>query len=117
VDEKYSSADTIICPAKEDGFQETFIGENCWYKIRLQKKRIPYIKYLAIYRVRPISAITHYAKVERIALYKNTGKYIVFFKGSPRKIGPIPTTGGHGPQGPFFSNLSKLKAARSLSDL
>ena len=24
--------DTIIVPAHEDGFQETFIGENCWYK-------------------------------------------------------------------------------------
>ncbi len=27
--------DTIVVPAREEGFKETFLGENCWYAIRM----------------------------------------------------------------------------------
>jgi hypothetical protein len=28
-------SDTIIVPAREDGFSELFLGENRWYAIRI----------------------------------------------------------------------------------
>ena len=69
--------DTIVVPAQEDGFQETFIGENCWYQIRISAAMINKIKYIAAYQVAPISAITYLAEVDRIEKYKETDKYIV----------------------------------------
>jgi hypothetical protein len=41
--------DTIVCPAHEDGFKETFLGENCWYAIRISRNVIPRLRYIAIY--------------------------------------------------------------------
>ena len=116
-EKRQKAQDTIICPAREEGFKETFIGQNCWYAIRLNPKRIPFLKYIAAYRIRPISAITHYARVDRIEPYNQTGKYIVYFTAKARNIGPIPLKDGKGPQGPMFSNWEKLKAAKSLADI
>ena len=39
-----SEIDTIVVPAREDGFKEVFIDENCWYVIRLNSSMIPKIK-------------------------------------------------------------------------
>ncbi|MEN3373601.1 hypothetical protein [Dechloromonas sp. ZS-1] len=77
-------------PAQEDGFNEVFLGEDCWYAIRIQAKYIPQIKYIAGYVTAPTSAITHIAEVATITSYEGTGKYIVKFKGPAEKIGPIP---------------------------
>lgn len=82
--------DTIIVPAMEEGFNETFIGENCWYAIRISAPMINRIKYIAAYQVYPVSAITYYALVDRIEKYKDTGKYILYFKDKPKKIEKIP---------------------------
>ena len=82
--------DTIIVPAMEEGFNETFIGENCWYAIRISAPMISRIKYIAAYQVYPVSAITYYALVDRIEKYKDTGKYILYFKDKPKKIEKIP---------------------------
>ena len=39
--------DTIVVPANENGFEETFIGENCWYSIRISASMLENIKYIA----------------------------------------------------------------------
>lgn len=44
------SVDTIVVPAQEEGFIETFIGENRWYSIRINSLMIPKIKYIAAYQ-------------------------------------------------------------------
>ena len=44
-----NEVDTIIVPAYEDGFLETFIGENCWYAVRISAQMIGSIKYIAAY--------------------------------------------------------------------
>ena len=72
--------DTIIVPAREDGFRDVFIGENSWYAIRIAGGRIDDIKYIAAYQVAPVSAITHYAEVDKIESYGESGKYKVFSK-------------------------------------
>ena len=114
---RFASDNVIVCPAKEDGFRETFLGENCWYAIRISPKRIMHVKYIAIYRTRPVSAITHYARVASIKPYKNTGKYIVHLATKPRKIGPIPLKKGSAPQGPAFTTWEKLKKVRSIGEV
>src|ERR1035441_10266436 len=30
-----SDLDTVVVPAHEDGFEETFLGENRWYAVRI----------------------------------------------------------------------------------
>jgi hypothetical protein len=40
--------DTIIVPAKEEGFKKVFLGESAWYAIRISAGKIPKIKYRRI---------------------------------------------------------------------
>ncbi|WP_069130092.1 hypothetical protein [Rhodohalobacter halophilus] len=75
-----SEIDTIVVPARKDGFEETFIGENCWHHIRLNSSMIPKIKYVAAYQTAPISAITHMAEVKSIEQWQDTNKYILYFQ-------------------------------------
>ena len=42
---KVGLKDTIIVPAQEEGFNEVFIGENCWYAIRIGGGKLKDIKY------------------------------------------------------------------------
>ncbi len=84
-----SEIDTAVVPARDEGFEETFLGEDCWYKVRLNASMIPKIKYCAAYRVRPISAITHIAPVSRIEPYKDTNKYILYFSEPAKEVEPI----------------------------
>lgn len=83
------AVDTIVVPAQEDGFRETFLGENRWYQIRINAIMISHIKYLAVYQVAPISAITYFAEVESIEPWQDGNKYVVNFKNNPQTIGPI----------------------------
>jgi hypothetical protein len=111
--------DLLICPAREDGFQRTVLRENRWYAIRIDPKKIPQIRRVAFYRTRPLSAITHWATIASIKPYKSTRKYVVNFKGKARKLSHPVRLGNRrvGPQGPFFSRVKVLKAARTLADL
>ena len=72
--------DLFFCPAKNQGFEEVFLGKNQWYSVRIASWRIPQIKYISCYRGAPYSAITHYAKVKEIKPYGD-GKYIIYFDG------------------------------------
>ena len=85
---------TIVVPANEEGFKEVFLEKNQWYAIRISSSMIDRIKYIAGYQTAPISAITYYAEVSKIEKYKDTGKYIVYFKDPAKKIGPIKLTTG-----------------------
>jgi predicted DNA binding CopG/RHH family protein len=111
---------TIVVPANEEGFKEVFLGKNQWYEIRISSSMIERIKYIAGYQTTPISAITHYAEVSKIEKYKDTGKYIVYFKEPAKNIGPIKLiTGksGTAPQGPRYTTYEKLIKAKKLEDI
>jgi len=117
--EDISDLNTIIVPAREDGFKEVFIGEDCWYSIRINKTMIPKIKYIAVYQVAPISAITHIAEVESIEQYKHTNKYIITFKEPAKKI-KIVKLGKNkrkAPQSPRYCSYDNLLQVDSLDDL
>src|SRR5690606_26378504 len=60
---------TIIVPAQREGFERVFLGQVCWYAIRISGGMLSKIKYIAAYQTQPISAITHYAPVSRIEPY------------------------------------------------
>lgn len=111
--------DTIVVPAQEDGFQETFIGENCWYAVRIHSSMIPKIKYIAAYRVSPESAITHIAEVKEIKQWKKSNKYIINFSGKAWRINPIrliPKGKIKAPQSARYASYSKLKKAKTMED-
>ena len=81
--------DTIVVPARDEGFENVFIGEDRWYKIRIHSSMRPQIKFIAVYQVAPTSAITHFAPVESIELWKESNKYVVNFSEPATPIGPI----------------------------
>jgi hypothetical protein len=114
-----SEIDVIVVPARDAGFEETFIGENCWHKIRIHSSMIPKIRWIAAYRTAPISAITHIAPVKAIEQYEETNKYILYFSEPARPIGPIPLVSNgvvKAPQGPRYTSLSRLQNAQTLDE-
>ena len=115
-----SEPDTIIVPAQLEGFQKVFIGENAWHAIRISGGMLPKIKYIAAYQTQPISAITHLAPVAKIEPYGDNGKYRLLFSEPARPIDP-PIPFGSAPsgamQGPRYTTHSKLKKAKTLTDV
>lgn len=111
--------DTIIVPAKEDGFKKVFIGEDAWYAIRIGGGRLNSIKYIAAYRSAPISAVTHYAEVDKIEPYGEDGKYKLFFKDKAVELEqPIENDLPQGSmQGIRYVNFDKLSKAVKMSEL
>lgn len=111
--------DTIVVPAQEDGFRDTFLTENRWHEIRINATMIPKIKYIASYQVSPISAITYYAEVESIEPWKDGNKYVVNFKSSPKEIGPIkliPKGKTKALQNSRYTSLNQLLNAKNLDE-
>lgn len=112
-----SERDTIVVPAHEEGFQRVFVGENRWYAIRISDAMKDRIKFIAAYRVAPISAVTHLAEVAEILPHEGTEKYVVKFKAPAREIRPIPLdSSGHAPQGPVYVKLDQLERAKTFAD-
>lgn len=112
--------DTIVVPAREDGFHEEFLKNNRWFKIRIASAMIDKIKYIAAYQVAPVSGITYVAEVDRIEKYKDTNKYIVFFKTeTTKKINKISLgkKKGLAPQNLKYSSYKKILTAKTLDDL
>ncbi len=81
--------DTIVVPARDEGFQEEVLGQHRWHHVRIHSSIIPKLKYVAIYRVLPISAITHLAPVRSIEPWQTTGYYVLNFAEPAQPIGPL----------------------------
>ena len=111
--------DTIVVPAQQEGFEKVFLGENCWYAIRLSGGMLPRIKYIAAYRTQPASAVTHYAPVASIEPYGEQGKYKLVFGEPAKAIGPIPYADAPSGtmQAPRYTSFRKLSAAKKVFDL
>lgn len=115
-----SELDTVVVPAREEGFQRTFLGENRWYAIRMHGTMRPQIKYIAVYRIRPKSAITHIARVASIEPWKDTDKFVVNFAEPPEEITPICWVKGgrvKAPQSLRYTTLDRLRSAKTLEDI
>lgn len=112
--------DTLIVPARDDGsIEKVFLGENCWYAIRIAGAMLNKIKYCAVYHSSPVMAVEYVASVKQIEPYGDNGKYRLVFAAPATKIGPIPfgdaTSGTM--QGPRYTTYAKLIAARKITDL
>ena len=110
---------TIVVPAKQDGFEKTFLGENAWHAVRISGGKLQKIRYIAAYITQPISQITHYAPVASIEAYGEQGKYKLNFSEPAKLVGPIPY--GDAPSGAMqslrYTSLNKLLKAKKLTDL
>lgn len=111
--------DTVIVPAQKEGFERVFLGEDSWHAIRISGGMLDKIKYIAAYQSQPISAITHYAPVDRIEPYGDSGKYRLIFSAKAQPINPIPFADASPGtmQGPRYTTYSQLMAAKKLTDL
>lgn len=119
-DDETGVLDTVVVPARPDGFQRAFINSNAWWAIRISQKRLPEIKYIAAYQVSPISAITHIAAVDHIEPYADTGKYKVVFAEPAQEIGPIRPSAGTKTsflQSPRFASYERIKNAKALEEV
>lgn len=115
-----SEIDTIVVPAREDGFKETFLGQSSWWAVRIHTSMIPKIKYIAVYRVAPISAITHYAPVDKIEPYKDSGKYMLNLADDATEIKPIKLVSKgnvKAPQSLRYTSHDRLLAAKNLDEV
>lgn len=115
-----SEIDTIIVPAREEGFNEVFIKEDRWYSIRIHSKMIPKIKYIAVYQVAPISAITYIAEVKSIEQWQDTNKYVVNFTEKAKKIKNIEIVKNgnvKAPQSSRYTSKERLLNAKNLDEV
>lgn len=111
--------DTIVIPARIDGFQEEFIERNRWFAIRLNPKNISKLKYIAGYQVSPVRAITHIAEIESIVPHENTGKFMVHFKGQAKAIQPIrrDSSSTMSMQSPRYTTHKRVMEAKHFDEL
>ena len=115
-----AEVDTIVVPARDEGFKDVFIGENRWYSIRIHPSMIPRIRNIAVYRVAPESAITHVAPVASIEQWRDSNKYVVNFADPAKAIGPIrvaPNGRVKPVQSARYSSRERLEKAHTLDDV
>jgi hypothetical protein len=115
-----TEVDTVVVPAREEGFQDVFLGENRWHAVRIHGTMRPQIRHIAAYRVAPVSAITHMASVESIEPWKDTSKVVLNFSQPAHEIGPIRYSPGgrvRPLQGLRYTTRSRLERAKTLDDV
>ena len=118
--EDVDELDTIVVPAREDGFEEEFLKNSRWFAIRISGAMIDKIKYIAAYQVAPVSGITCIAEIDRIEKYNETNKYILYFKaGTTQKINKIGLGAkkGQAPQSPRYSSYKAIMGAKTVDDI
>lgn len=109
---KNEEIDTIIVPAEEEGFKQEFIGNNCWFSISIGINMLDKLKYIVSYQKSPIAALTYYAEIAKIEPYKDSGKYIIYFKEKAKKLPyQIPLNKNnpyHAPQSRVYTSFNKI---------
>lgn len=113
-----SGLDTIVVPALKDGSEKVFLGQDR-YKVRIHPAMIPQLRYVAVYRTAPVSAITHYAPIRSIEPWENSGKMVINFAEPARELGPLKLTRSGRVkhlQGLRYTTFKKLKNATSLDE-
>jgi hypothetical protein len=119
--DKNREFDTIVCPARADGFKHAFLENDSWWAIRISPSFIPQLKHIAMYETNPISQIRWIADIKQngILPYKNSGKYIVYVE-NKKNIAAIKLDKGKkgiAPQAPRYTTHEKLTSAKRISDL
>jgi hypothetical protein len=109
--------DTIVCPAREEGFKSAFLDEKAWWAVRISPNAISKLKYIAIYEVAPVSSIRWAGKIQSIKPYEDTGKYKIYCSDT-FKVGPIEfDSQKYVPQAPRYTKFDLILKAKKLSDI
>jgi len=112
-----SDIDTMVAPARAEGHKEAFLEQKAWWAVRISPSIIPKLKYLAMYEVRPISAIRWVGKIQMIKPYEDTDKYKIIlseiYKIKPIKLGDPRNT----PYSPRYTSYELLQKAKTLKDI
>ncbi len=121
-DPEYAFFDTVVFPAHEEGFRKAFLDEDKWYYVRMQKERIPHLKYIAIYVGAPVSKITHYAKIAKdgFEYHEDEKKYLIRFEGQAIELEhpvPLGEISAASTRAPRYTTLQKLLTAEEYRDL
>ena len=111
--------DTIIISAREDSFYSVFLEEWCWYPIRIGSEKLQSLHWIAVYQTAPISAITHFARIDQIVDYLDTGRYKIVFLEPEEFENPIVLGDNRAKtlQGQRYTTLERLKKAKVVEDL
>jgi len=109
--------DTIVCPARKEGFKSAFLDEKAWWAIRISPNAISKLKYIAMYEVAPISAIRWTGKIQSIKPYEDTGKYKIYCS-EIFKVGPIKLdVQKYAPQASRYTKFDLVLKAKKMSDI
>lgn len=120
---KRKKNNTVIFSSTGRGFEETFMGEAespCWYPCNCNSERLDALKYIAIYRSTPLSAITHYAKIKDITFDVERSCYVCHFDGEPIEL-PNKVGLGNKPgcffRGPKYTSIESLLNASTADEI
>lgn len=118
-DLKNVNFDTAVFSANNESFNNLFIQQHKWAWVRIAEHRIPHIKYIALYRGAPFSAITHYAEVIRISNANEDNKRIVEIKEPILLDNQIELGNLHvnNVRKLFYTKLEKILSAKTIKDL
>lgn len=112
--------DTIVVPAREDGFQETFLGEDRWYSVRIHASMRDQLRYIAVYRIAPVSAITHIGTIRSMEPWADSGKWVINLAERAQEITGLPLRKNgrvKSLQNLRYANRARLLAARDMDDV
>lgn len=105
----------MVCSAHEGNFVDLFIERKYWSTsspVALDSDKP--IRYLALYRRQPVSAITHYARVETVRQEEHLTEFLL---GTPISIGPILYSPNAKVRSHSYTTYRKLLGASLMSDL
>ncbi|MBP6013482.1 MAG: hypothetical protein KBA31_14750 [Alphaproteobacteria bacterium] len=109
--------DTIVVPTPTGEFNRVFVGQGCWYPLKMAARKAGKVKWTAAYETAPKSAITHIARVRSVK-QRADGTYKVVFDGRVKRIRPIPFGGVRGGIRRLrYTTQRKLQSAKSIRDL
>ncbi len=115
--QEINDIDTMVAPAKAEGHKKAFLEQKAWWAVRISPTVIPRLKYLAMYEVRPVSAIRWVGKIQTIKPYEDTGKYKIYlseiYEIKPIKLGDPKNA----PYSPRYTSYELLQKAKTLGDL